>query len=401
MASRFQRPCWRTGPWLSGVSLMTHTIGEGKVTVITGGRNSGKTSLCLKVAEFARVAGINMAGIISPGRFEGGIKTGIFAEDVKTGQRKLMASRLTRELTGFEIGPWSFDTDVYEWAGSALADASRCQLLLIDELGPLEFESGKAWQAGLTRLREFQYDHALVVVRPECLTQFTETIPYPEVIDLDKISMNPGWDDAFLTNLFIDFIKEPTAGIILAAGGSTRMATSASKVLLDWHGVPLIQHVVRTALDGGLDPVIVVTGKDHQRISEILIDEAVQVINNPAWQTGQSSSVRAGLQSLPDGIEAAAFMLADQPFVTPLLLVALQLRQQAVEVPIIIPVVGDKRCNPVIFARQLFPDLLQLQGDAGGRQLFSRYPFETLPWSDERLPLDIDTAADYERIRSL
>jgi hypothetical protein len=46
----------------------------------------------------------------------------------------------------------------------------------------------------------------------------------------------------------------------------------------------------------------------------------------------------------------------------------------------------------------VFPDLMSLQGDAGGRLVFSRYPVTYIPWNDPRLLLDVDTLEDYERL---
>ena len=67
--------------------------------------------------------------------------------------------------------------------------------------------------------------------------------------------------------------------------------------------------------------------------------------------------------------------------------------------PIVAPLVRmDRRANPVLFDRDTFPDLLALEGDVGGRAIFSKHRVEYLPWHDERLLLDVDTEADYRRL---
>jgi molybdenum cofactor cytidylyltransferase len=66
--------------------------------------------------------------------------------------------------------------------------------------------------------------------------------------------------------------------------------------------------------------------------------------------------------------------------------------------PIIAPLVSGQRSNPVLFDRDTFGDLLALEGDQGGRALFSRYPVQWLPWHDVNLLLDIDTPEDYQRL---
>jgi molybdenum cofactor cytidylyltransferase len=66
--------------------------------------------------------------------------------------------------------------------------------------------------------------------------------------------------------------------------------------------------------------------------------------------------------------------------------------------PVVAPVIKGQRANPVLFDRVTFPNLLELQGDAGGRQVFERFGVHPLPWDDERQLWDVDTPADYEKL---
>jgi molybdenum cofactor cytidylyltransferase len=66
--------------------------------------------------------------------------------------------------------------------------------------------------------------------------------------------------------------------------------------------------------------------------------------------------------------------------------------------PIIAPLIDGQRGNPVLFDRVTFSDLQQVRGDAGGRQLFSRYPVAWVDWHDSAVLLDIDTEEDYQRL---
>jgi molybdenum cofactor cytidylyltransferase len=69
--------------------------------------------------------------------------------------------------------------------------------------------------------------------------------------------------------------------------------------------------------------------------------------------------------------------------------------------PLAAPMVDGRRANPVLFDRRTFPDLLALEGDTGGRSLFSKYQPVWLPWLDSSLVLDVDTQEDYERLLAL
>jgi molybdenum cofactor cytidylyltransferase len=193
-------------------------------------------------------------------------------------------------------------------------------------------------------------------------------------------------------------VHEPVAGILLAAGGSSRMGRP--KQLLPWNGKPMVRYVALKALAAGLSPVLVVTGAFHEQVSRAVADLPVTLIHNQEWESGQSSSLRAGLMRLPRETGSALFLLIDQPQVPVDLMRSLIALHAETLAPVVAPRVGEKRANPVLFDRQTFSDLTSIQGDVGGRALFSRYPVAWLDWPDENLLLDIDTEEDYHSLRN-
>jgi molybdenum cofactor cytidylyltransferase len=187
---------------------------------------------------------------------------------------------------------------------------------------------------------------------------------------------------------------EKTAGIILAAGPSSRYGTS--KQLLEWHGVPFARHVAKVALDAGLQPVVLVTGYNSRDVESVTSDLPIVISRNDSWELGQSSSIKEGLLTLPDEAGSAIFLLADQPQIKPNIIRSLMDHHTQSLAAIIAPLVnGEKRGNPVLFDRVTFLDLLQLTGDMGGRGIFHKYKVEFLPWHDENILLDVDTPEDY------
>ena len=192
-------------------------------------------------------------------------------------------------------------------------------------------------------------------------------------------------------------VHERIAGIVLAAGGSTRFGEP--KQLLDWFGKPLVTHAVELAEAGGLSPVLVVTGADHDTVSEVLRTAPVEVVCNTGWAEGQSSSVRAGVQSLPVTVGGAVFLLVDQPLIPPALIEKLLQTHHRSPAPILLPKIGDRAGNPVLFDREVFDDLMKLGGDIGGRALFEAYPTRYIPWDEAESQQDIDTPEDYQRMR--
>jgi molybdenum cofactor cytidylyltransferase len=191
-------------------------------------------------------------------------------------------------------------------------------------------------------------------------------------------------------------VYEQTAGIILAAGGSSRFGQP--KIMLNWGGIPLIRKETETALAAGLNPVIVVLGAVIEPAIASLADLPVKIVINEQWQAGQGQSVGAGTAALPSSVGSVIFLLADQPQVTVEVLQALIRQHQQTLSPILAPIVNGKRLNPVLFDRVTFNDLQQVQGDKGGRSLFTHFDVEFMPWHDSMLALDIDTPEDYQKL---
>ncbi len=161
---------------LNDPSLLT---GHGQILVITGGRNAGKTTFCQQVVEAWRAAGRTVAGLLSPGRFDQCLdrldnrKNGFFVRDLRSGETRLAASAVPGELNGAQIGSWTFDAQIFDWGNQCLQQADGADLLVIDELGPLEFNRQTGWVASFDLLRRQNYRLALVAIRPECLEAFS------------------------------------------------------------------------------------------------------------------------------------------------------------------------------------------------------------------------------------
>jgi molybdenum cofactor cytidylyltransferase len=191
-------------------------------------------------------------------------------------------------------------------------------------------------------------------------------------------------------------VIQPVAGIVLAAGGAERMGKP--KQLLDWQGEPMVRRAAKAALEAGLDPVVVVTGAYGPDVRQAVDGLKLRVVNNKQWAEGQSSSLRAGLQALPEQVGAAVFLLADQPFVDAALIHAVLESYRQTLAPVVAPGVKGQRANPVLFDQRTFGDLMELKGDAGGRQIFGKWVVQFVEWEDERILLDVDTMKDYRKL---
>lgn len=190
--------------------------------------------------------------------------------------------------------------------------------------------------------------------------------------------------------------SHPVAGMILAAGGSERIGRP--KQLLDWNGQPFVRVVAETALLSALSPVYVVVGAYSDQVVAALEGLDVVIIHNSDWAKGQSTSVKVGVESLSSKIQAVVIMLVDQPQIPHSLIETLVEAHASQIAPVVATMVEHRRGNPVLFDRATFADLVDIEGDVGGRKIFSRHRIHYVPWLDDRIGMDVDTLEDYNRL---
>jgi len=92
-------------------------------------------------------------------------------------------------------------------------------------------------------------------------------------------------------------------------------------------------------------------------------------------------------------------LLGDQPQINPHFCESIIIRGLETG-KITIPYVNDRRANPVYFPKQALKRLAQVEGDRGGRAIFSEFQVELLPWLDDCMAMDVDTPEDYEKLKA-
>jgi len=153
------------------------------IMLLAGQRGVGKTTVCQRLVEIASRRGYRLAGVLTPGLFDqSGAKVGFEAVDAGSGERRVLA-RANSHLGGPRIGRYSFDLTSLNWASDLLqrALAEGCDLLIVDEIGPLELERGEGLLAILRHLQGEIKCHALLVVRSELLNDLRRHLPEAEL----------------------------------------------------------------------------------------------------------------------------------------------------------------------------------------------------------------------------
>ena len=193
-------------------------------------------------------------------------------------------------------------------------------------------------------------------------------------------------------------MTEPRLGIVILAAGEARRF-GACKQLALFHTKPLLQHVIDAALPLRPARIVVMTGKYHEAIAAAK-DEGVvtgaELIYNPDWSSGMSSSIRLGCELLSDDCDQLLVLLADQVLVS----------TSELETLIAQAVDGSSACAsfsetvgpPAVFSRAWYPDLLTLNAENGAKKLLTDpakqvtiVPMKSAGW-------DIDSKDDLERL---
>jgi molybdenum cofactor cytidylyltransferase len=199
--------------------------------------------------------------------------------------------------------------------------------------------------------------------------------------------------------------RKPTAGIVLAAGLSSRFGRP--KQLLELGGKPLLQWTLDACLDSKIDCIYLVLGYKSQEIMETLSKKIrhphLKVIVNRNYRKGQSTSLQAGVAEVSDAFPSAMFILGDQPLIDVASINLLLEKYWASEKNICVPLFQKKRGNPTIFSRKFYDEIISIKGDIGARRIIEENPDQVLGIEVKRSSFfhDINTQKDLEKAQSL
>jgi molybdenum cofactor cytidylyltransferase len=171
------------------------------------------------------------------------------------------------------------------------------------------------------------------------------------------------------------------------------------KPLLRIGSQTFIQLLSRMMLER-LPKLVVVLGAHADTIRPAIPDDSrIEVVVNPNYALGQLSSLKVALRHLDPDIGAAMLHLCDHPVVRAETIDQLLAHYGNVSAPIVIPRYQSRRGHPVIFAREVFPELLSADENLGARSVVDRIPGRVryVDVDDRGIRLDLDTPEDLAR----
>ena len=181
------------------------------------------------------------------------------------------------------------------------------------------------------------------------------------------------------------------AGVVLAAGAGRRYGGPKALVWLD--GRLLVDRAAQTLRDGGAAPVVVVLGAAAARVRDAARLDGCAVVENPHWETGMGSSLRAGLDALTGtAVVAVVVLLVDMPGVTAA--AVRRVADRATPDALVMAGYGPRRGHPVLLGREHWAAVAQsASGDAGARRYLREHSAEVqeVPCEDVADDRDLDT----------
>ncbi len=185
------------------MSGSTVALPAGGLCGLSDARGAGKSAFCQRLIQAARRRGADVAGVFSPAVFAldatGRVtRTAIEVEHIRTSERRLLATASPQAGFDLRMGRWWFNPQTAHWADEALAKSCPCDVLIVDEIGPLELVRGEGWQHAITALQSGLYRLGIVVVRPELRALADARLPIRQWMDV-----------AGAARLYADWIDNP------------------------------------------------------------------------------------------------------------------------------------------------------------------------------------------------
>jgi molybdenum cofactor cytidylyltransferase len=193
------------------------------------------------------------------------------------------------------------------------------------------------------------------------------------------------------------------AGVILAAGASTRMGQD--KALLQYGGRTFLAGTIQL-LQSACDFVVVVAGRNIDALRPVVYQNSAYLVLNPQPELGQFSSLRLGLQAVLDrGRDAACVALVDRPPAKPTTVQTLEehfLSSSPEAVWAVVPQFDAKHGHPVFFAREMIELFLRAGPSANAREIEHQQQsrIKYIDVDDPSVVLNINTPEDYSALQT-
>ncbi len=191
--------------------------------------------------------------------------------------------------------------------------------------------------------------------------------------------------------------------IILAAGKSQRMGKN--KIFMSFRNRPMIAGILSNIACCDIVGTIIVIGYEFQNalacLAAIPEAETAAIFINQEYEKGMGTSLAIGAQGIPNDWDAVLIMLGDMPLISSEIITKILESYEEISAnqTIIVPTYQKRRGHPVLFAKQHFEELAQLNGDIGARSVLQKNSsqIQFIEIDSPYILTDIDTKEEFQQ----
>ena len=157
-----------------------------RIFLLCGSSGSGKTTTLLRLLEMLESLSLDCRGVLCPPGFTNDEKTYIEIMDVASGDTRRLAEINHDQTQTLATAWWKLEPNAVGWGNQILQRSTPCDILILDEIGPLEFNREEGLVEGFKAVESREYQLALVTMRPSLLEKALHRWPDAKVIQIDR-----------------------------------------------------------------------------------------------------------------------------------------------------------------------------------------------------------------------
>ena len=187
------------------------------------------------------------------------------------------------------------------------------------------------------------------------------------------------------------------SAILLAAGKSKRLK-GENKLIKNFKGKPLINHILSSLIKSKVNKIFIVVGYQNQKIKKIAYkNKKITFVTNLNYKKGISSSINSGLKRISKKNIGFLITHGDMPLISKTILNTLCSALKNKDKEIFVPVYKKKLGNPLAFKYSMIKSLKKIKGDKGAKKLIrsNKQKVQLVKMKSKSILIDFDQLKDF------
>ena len=187
------------------------------------------------------------------------------------------------------------------------------------------------------------------------------------------------------------------SAILLAAGKSKRLK-GENKLIKNFKGKPLINHILSSLIKSKVNKIFIVAGYQNQKIKKIALkSKKITFVINSQYLKGISTSIKCGLKKISKKNIGFLIAHADMPLVSKTILNTLCSALKSKNKEIFVPVYKKKVGNPLAFKYSMIKSFRKIKGDRGAKKLIrlNKSKVQMIKVNSKSILIDFDQLKDF------